>query len=257
MDEPVVPINSIKRSYEIVGEIRDREGSGATELSGALDLPKSTVHNHLKSLEALGYLVKRGGEYRLSTQFLHLGRESRNSNELFIHGRQASKALADETNTYSQLVVEENGRGAILLATRWEYEDLPPSARHVYPTHEHLHTNAPGKAILSAFTTDRVEKIVARHGLPGRTEKTLTALPALREELSTVREQGYAVDTGEMIPGIVGVAAPVATDDRVYGALAAYGPASDLRGSLDGDLSTVVREKAAHVRDEIVFATMD
>ncbi|WP_332898034.1 IclR family transcriptional regulator [Haladaptatus sp. CMSO5] len=256
MDDPAVPINSVKRSYAIVDEIREREIAGTTELSNALSLPKSTVHNHLRTLEALGYLVKRGGSYQLSTQFLRLGRESRNSNDLFLHGRQAAKSLADQTNTYSQLVIEENGRGAILLATRWDYEKLPPSSRHVYPTHEHLHTNAPGKAILAQFTAKRVHEIVAHHGLPARTDRTLTTEDTLTAELTTIRERGYAVDTGEMIQGIVGVAAPVATDEQVYGAIAAYGPASDLRSELDGDLATIVREKAESIREDIVFATL-
>ncbi|WP_338727254.1 IclR family transcriptional regulator C-terminal domain-containing protein [Haladaptatus sp. DJG-WS-42] len=256
MDDPAVPINSVKRSYAIVNEIRDREIAGVTELAAALSLPKSTVHNHLQTLETLGYLVKREGRYRLTTQFLHLGRESRNSNELFLHGRQAAKSLADQTNTYSQLVIEENGRGAILLATRWDYENLPPSARHVYPTHEHLHTNAPGKAILAQFTENRVHEIVTRHGLPTRTDRTVTTEDALTAELATIRESGYAVDTGEMLHGIVGVAAPIATEDRVYGAIAAYGPGNELRSSLDGDLATIVCEKADSIREDIVFATL-
>lgn len=256
MDDPAVPINSVKRSYAIVDEIRDREVAGVTEIAAALSLPKSTVHNHLRTLETLGYLVKREGQYRLTTQFLRLGRESRNSNTLFLHGRQAAKSLADQTNTYSQLVIEENGRGAILLATRWDYENLPPSARHVYPTHEHLHTNAPGKAILAQFSEERVHEIVAHHGLPARTDRTHTTEDALGADLATIRETGYAVDTGEMIQGIVGAAAPVATDEQVYGAIAAYGPASDLRSALDGDLATIVCEKAASIREDIVFATL-
>lgn len=255
MNDSEVPINSVKRSYEIVDTISKRERAGVTELSTALALPKSTIHNHLQTLEALGYLVKTDGKYRLSNQYLRLGRESRNSNDLFLHGRNAVKELADQANTYNQLVIEENGRGTILLATGWQYESLPPSAQHIYPTHEYLHTNAPGKAILASLPEKRVAEIIETHGLVDRTERTITDEEELVDELSTIRERGYATDRGEMIDGIVGVAASIATENAVCGAIGAYGPVSEMRSVMEDDVPKLVREKAKDVREDLVFAT--
>lgn len=255
MNDPEVPINSIKRSYDIINTISKQQQSGVTKLSETLDLPKSTIHNHLQTLETLGYLVKTNGEYQLSTRYLQLGRESRNNNEVFLHGRTVVKDLAEQSNTYNQLVIEENGRGTILLATGWQYEHLPPSAQHVYPTHEHLHTNAPGKAILASLPTGRVAEIIEKHGLVKRTEQTITDEAVLSEALSTIRAQGYAVDCEEMIDGIVGVAAPIKTEEMVYGAIGAYGPANEMQSALEGDLPELVREKADGICSDIVFAT--
>ncbi|XVH33282.1 IclR family transcriptional regulator (plasmid) [Haloferacaceae archaeon DSL9] len=255
--DPDVPIESVKRSYAVIDAIRERERAGVTELANALELPKSTVHNHLRTLDALGYLVRRDGTYRLSTRYLHLGRESRNGSDVFLYGREEVRCLAERSNRYCQLVVEENGRGTILLATGWHYEDLPPTARHVYPTHEHLHTNAPGKAILAHLPDDRVAEIVARHGLPERTDRTITDEAALDEARATVRERGHAVDRGEMIQGMVGVAAPIATDERVYGAVAAYGSETQMRPAIEGDLPTLVQEAADGVRADLTFAALE
>lgn len=253
MDDPEVPINSVKRSFQILDEIRERDRAGATELASALELPKSTVHNHLKTLERIGYLVPQDGGYRLGTKFLQLGRESRNSRELFVHGRETLEQLEAETGTYGQLVVEENGMGAILLATGWEASG--PSARHVYPTHAHLHTNAPGKAILAHLDDDRVTEIVDRHGLPLRTNRTVTDPDALREELRVIRRRGFAVDWGEMLDGMVGVAAPITVEDRVYGAIGAYGSNNEIQPQIDdGDLPALVTEKADAIRADVVFS---
>ncbi|WP_254546657.1 IclR family transcriptional regulator [Halomarina pelagica] len=258
MDDPAVPINSVKRSYRVVDAIRERGRAGVTELAAALDLPKSTVHNHLRTLERLGYLVEDGGRYRLGVEYLRLGRESRNSREVFVHGREAVNRLQERTDAHALLVVEENGMGAILLATRWEYGDLPPTARHVYPTHEHLHSNAPGKAILAHLPDERVDEIAERHGLPARTNRTVTDVDALREELEAVRRRGYAVDWGELIEGMVGVAAPIVTGERVHGALAAYGPTAEIQpGIAAGELTSTVAEMADTVRADIVFADSD
>jgi DNA-binding IclR family transcriptional regulator len=256
MDDPEVPINAVKRSYQIVDAVRERGGAGATELARALELPKSTVHNHLKTLERLGFLVPEDGHYRLGTKYLQLGREARNGRELFVHGRETLEQLEAETGTYGQLVVEENGRSAILLSTRWEGGG--PTGRHVYPTHAALHTNAPGKAILAHLDDDRVTEIVDRHGLPSRTNRTVTDPDALREELGVIRQRGYAVDWGEMLEGMVGVAAPIVTEERVYGAIGSYGPSNEIQPQIDaGDLPALVTQKADAIRADIVFSQFD
>lgn len=258
MDDLDVPIKSVQRSYAVINEIRDREQVGVTELAGVLELPKSTIHNHLRTLEQLGYLVQHQGKYRISTKYLHLGREARNSRAVFLHGREEVKRLQRQTNTYCQLVSEENGQGTILLATRWDYEDLPPTARYVYPTHMYLHTNAPGKAILAQFSEERVANIVDRHGLPKQTERTVTTEDELHEIVPTVREQGYAVDQGEMIDGMAGVGAPIATEATVYGAIGAYGPTSEIQPAIESEeLPALVQEKADAIRDDIVFDTLE
>jgi DNA-binding IclR family transcriptional regulator len=256
MDTSNLPINSIKRSYDIVNEIRDREQAGVTKLAESLDLPKSTVHNHLRSLEQLGYLVQNNKKYQLSTKYLHLGREARNSRKVFLYGRKKVENLQQQTNAYCQLVTEENGMGAILLATGWHYDDLPPTARHVYPTHAHLHTNAPGKTILAHLPKERVAEIINRHGLPQRTKRTVTDEDELHEQLTSIREQGYAVDRSEMIDGVGGIGVPIATDDAVYGAIAAYGPTSEIQPEIEsGELPPLVQESAETIQEDIVFGT--
>lgn len=255
--DPDVSIESVKRSYAVVDAIRERERAGVTELANALDLPKSTVHNHLRTLDTLGYLVRHDGQYRLSTRYLHLGRESRNGSDVFLYGREEVRVLAERSNRYCQLVVEESGQGTILLAIGWHYEDLPPSAQHVYPTYEHLHTNAPGKAILAHLSDDRVDEIVTQHGLPERTDRTITDEGTLDEARATVRERGYTVDRGEMIQGMVGIAAPIVTDEQVHGAVAAYGSETEMRPAIEGNLPTLVRKTADGVRANLTFAALE
>lgn len=256
MDDQDVPVRSVKRSYAVVAAIRDRERAGVTELSDALALPKSTVHNHLRSLEALGYLIGDQGEYRLSTKYLRLGREARNIHAVFLHGREEIRNLREQSTAYCQLVSEENGMATILLATGWHDEERSPTARHVYPTHGHLHTNAPGKAILASFSEGRIAEILDRYGLPGRTERTLTDENELLDHLGAIRERGYAIDRGEMIDGMAGVGCGITTTEVVYGAVGAYGPASDIARSIQsGELPRQVRTTAEAIRDNIVFGT--
>lgn len=256
MNDPSVPISSVKRSYEVVDAIRDRGRAGVTELSDALERPKSTIHNHLQTLERLGYIVKTDGKYRLSTRYFHIGRESRATHKVFVHGIETVKRLERESNRHVQLVVEENGMGAILFATHWRDEDYAPATGRLSLTRVHLHTNAPGKAILAALPPERRSSIIDRYGLPGRTEQTITDEQALRAELETVRTQEYAVDRSEMIDGSTGVGAAITTDDHVYGAVAVYGPTAEISEEVEnGEIVSLVREHADTIQTDIVFGS--
>ena len=68
----------------------------------------------------------------------------------------------------------------------------------------------------------------------------LTAPDALRAELGRIREDGYALDTGEENPDVCCVAAPVATRSDVVGAISVVGPCARLRRQQDGLIPIVL-----------------
>jgi DNA-binding IclR family transcriptional regulator len=252
----VFPIESVKTSHDVVELLADQGKIGVTEVATALDVPKSTAHDHLRTLEQTGYVVNVDGAYRLSLQFLYFGEVARNDHDLFIHGRgeafDLSKAVG-ETNSV-QLVTEENGRCAVLVTTRWQQANLPPQAARTYPTHVHLHTNAPGKAILASMNPATVERVLENHGLPGRTPDTITDAGELRSEMEQIREEEYAVDEGELITGMTGVAAPIVTDD-IHGAIAVYGATEGFgTDPRDSRFVDAVRESADEVEANLIFA---
>lgn len=256
MEDAVVPISSVKHSYELVHAIRDRGQAGVTELATALDRPKSTIHNHLQTLEELGYIVKTDGSYRLSSRYFHLGWESRANYDAFAYGYETVKRLESETNRHVQLVVEEDGMGAVLYATRWEDEDQTPIEDRLSLTRAELHTNAPGKAILAQLPAEDVTSVVERYGLSKRTSRTITEKQTLRNELDAIRDRGYAIDRGEMIDGNAGIGVAITTDQCVFGAIAVYGPANDILEEIEsGDLAALVREYAETIRANIVFGS--
>ena len=175
---------------------------------------------------------------------------------MYVHGFETAKRLEKESNRHVQLVVEENGTVAILYATHWTDDEVTTVTGRLSPTRARLHSNAPGKAMLATLASDRVSEIVERHGLARRTEQTIVEESALRSKLKTIREQGYAVDRGELIDGNGGVGAAIRTDDQLYGAIAVYGPVSEIRAEIEsGDLVSRVREHAEAIRANIVFGS--
>jgi DNA-binding IclR family transcriptional regulator len=93
-------------------------------------------------------------------------------------------------------------------------------------TYSHLHCLASGKAILANLPEERVEEIITAHGLPAKTENTLTTREELFDELGEIRDQGYAINNSEAISGSRSIGAPVIVEDEVHGAVCVSGPAN-------------------------------
>ena len=215
-------VKSVRRTFRIIGGLQELGEAGVTELSTHLDLPKSTVHNYLSTLEQEAYVVKEGDEYRVGLRFLEHGAYARNQSQLFEPARPELDRLAAETGELCNLLVEEHGKGTYLYRTRGE--DAVQVKEHV-GNRVCLHTTGMGKAVLAHFPEERVEAIIDRHGLAAITQRTITDRDELFETLAAIRERGVAFDDEERLSGLRCVAAPVlSNDDRVLGAISVSGP---------------------------------
>lgn len=91
-----------------------------------------------------------------------------------------------------------------------------------------LHFGASGRVIL-AFTEPRQrERILDTLSYERLTPATITDRQRLFEELALVRERGWAVSTGERIPGAVGISVPVQGPSDLVMSLSLLGPAERL-----------------------------
>jgi hypothetical protein len=68
---------------------------------------------------------------------------------------------------------------------------------------------------MAYLADDRRAEIIDAHGLDETTEQTITDEAVLEEELSSIRERGYALDDEERIDSIRSVAAPIFRGDEV------------------------------------------
>lgn len=250
------PVSAVKRSADIVEVLLEHGTAGVTTVAETLEIPKSTAHDHLRTLERVGYVVNEDRSYRLSTRFLHVGESARDSHPLFVHGRDETLALADAVGDtkHVQLVTEEHGKCASLFAPRPRDTQAAGGATS-YPRRPHLHTNAPGKAILAHEDDETVERVLEEHGVPRWTPNTITDEDELRATLEQIRETGHAVDDGEVVAGMRGIAAAVVTDETVHGAVAVYGTRGGLElDRQDSSVAKLVEETADEIQANIIFA---
>lgn len=249
---PDTGIKSTDTLFSILEFLKTRDGAGVTEIAEELDLSKSTVHTHLQSLRAHRCVRKDGTTYRLGLRFLTFGGHACKRTGLLEIVRPEVDGLVEETGEAAQMVVEEHGRGIYICQSRGA--EAVRTDSHV-GTEVYLHCTAVGKAILAHLPEERVREIVDRHGLPPKTEETVTDPDELFDALERIRRRGYAIDDGERIPGIRCVAAPVRTADDVIGALSVNGPTKRLEGEyFREELPSLVSRAARVVEINATYA---
>jgi DNA-binding IclR family transcriptional regulator len=222
-----VPVKAVRTSFRIVEELMELDGAGVSELAAALDLPSSTVYDHLKTLESQQCVVKEGGTYRVSVRYLELGGYARVQKKLYRVAAPEIKKLAESSGEHANLMIEEHGLGVFLCVEKGENAlSLDTYAGMRVP----LQTTALGKAILAHLSRGRVEEIFDRHGLPAVTPRTKTDPDALFDEFERIRDRGYAFDEEERIDGVQCVAVPVFdAEDAVIGAISVSTPSAKLQ----------------------------
>ncbi|MFB6202376.1 MAG: IclR family transcriptional regulator [Halorhabdus sp.] len=222
-------VDAVRKTFRVLEGLEALNGARVTELANHLDLPKSTVHNHLQTLVEEEYVVKDDTEnkYRIALRHLSFGEHARNQT-LYKIAKSEVRDLAEETGEHANFAMHEHGYGVYVYKATGEKAvklDSYPGKR-VY-----LHTTGFGKAMLAHMDESDREAIYERHGLPAATQSTTTDREELEAELDEIRQRGYAFDDEERLDNMRCVAAPLTTtDDRVVGAISVSGPTGRLKG---------------------------
>ncbi len=215
-------IKSDRRLLSILEALAEHEPIGVTALSKELDVPKSTVYAHLRTLEDEEYVSKDGSLYHLGLRFLTLGRSVRDRWPQAELIRTKVDDLAEKTGERAQFIVEEHARGVYVYRSIGENAvETDSGVGKRVP----LNSVSAGKAILAFMDERRLEAVLETAGLPERTDETITSRDALEAELEAIRDRGFAQNDGESTEGIRAVGVPILdAGERVIGAISVTGP---------------------------------
>ncbi|MFA9418390.1 IclR family transcriptional regulator [Natrinema sp. HArc-T2] len=234
------PIKALLTMDEIV-TVLEREGAqSVTSVAEEIERARSVVHDYLSTLRQLGYVIQDdSGAYKLSLRYMELGGRVRNDVPLYDVAKPEVDRLAEKSS--SELVtlsVEQNGMCVAL--------DVVQSGQNISydftdGTHFHMHSSAVGKAILAQYSDERVTEILDKHGMPARTENTITDRDELEDEFERIRETGVSFDREEYRMGMTTISAAIEeTAGNVLGGLSVTGPAHRLE---EPDVEEELRSK--------------
>lgn len=217
-------VDAVQTACDVIDALQALDGAGVTELATHLGRSKGTVHSHLSTLKENEYVIKDGDTYRVSLRFMDVAEYAKDRLRITDIVTEELEELAAETGEIAQFAVEEHGR-AVYIEKAMGDNAVQTASR--VGMRENLHCLALGKAILAHLPNERVEQIVADHGLPAQTAATITDEDELFDELEAIRDRGYAFDNEEKIQGLRCVAAPVSSaTGNVIGAISISGPSS-------------------------------
>jgi len=202
-------IQSIDRALQVL-ELFSLEKSewGVTEISKALNIYKSNVHNVLTTLAEKGFVVKDSNtnKYKLGIKFFELGSIVIKNMDLRKIAHPYIEELSKEFNETVHLGVLDKGR---VVSIEGEESDKSLCSHIEIGKRTPLHCTAIGKAIMAYLSENEINFTIREKGLEKFTENTITTKKELENEFKKIREQGYAVDNMEHEEGVQCVAGPI------------------------------------------------
>jgi DNA-binding IclR family transcriptional regulator len=230
---------SVKKAFKILYAISETSnGLGISDLSKKLKIGKSTVHGITMALEEMGVLVRDPlyKRYTLGYSLLELCRTTYAKIELKDLARKPMEKLMEKVGETVFLGVLNGDHVTIVdvVESRNEMKITSPPG-----TRLPLLAGATGRVLLSQIEEEKGKEIIQKKGLLRYTPKTVVDHKHFFREIGKVKEQGYAVDDEEYIPGVRAVAAPLPSVSSPPAVLWVVGFSSTLD---DHKVKTVIRE---------------
>jgi IclR family transcriptional regulator, acetate operon repressor len=241
-------LSSLSRALAMLEAII-AEGASRSVAAIARDLgvPVATAHRQVASLVAEGYLARQGKGFHVAgPRLLQLLGQVDEKQVIANCAASVLHRLAGQLGCVVQLGTLEadmvtyrikTGEGAGDLFTRVGMQ-------------LEAYCSGIGKVLLAWLPAADREAYLATGPFPPLTARTITEPAALRRELVKVREQGFAMDDGEIAEGLQCVAVPLRSPDgRVLAALSASRGAAQVAAIPFDAILADMRLAAAEVED--------
>ncbi len=235
--------------FEIMGAAR--KGLTLSEIARSLELPKSSVHYVLSTLERRGYLYRRGerGRYMFTSKLFSLASSAQSGLGLGEESRPFLRQLMESTGlTVHMALLEQNELVLIEKA-----EPTPFRLPSWVGKRMAIHCTGLGKALLAHLPEERINQII-RQGLMQYNDNTIVSSRKLLQELARIRQLGYSLDDEEETVGLRCVGAAVLGSGQAIAAISIAGGTHEitsdnlesLAAKLKGTAEKLSRHLMAH-----------
>jgi DNA-binding IclR family transcriptional regulator len=245
-------VQTIERAafiLDIIGQYPN--GLSLGDLAKLANLPKGTAHRLLTSMAYFDFIRQEPitKNYHLGFKLVDLGNLLLSQIDLRSQARPFLINLSESVRETVHLVVLDRDKALYV-----DKVDLHPKTSGLQMISRigsriSLHCSSVGKILLAYMEKAAAEKLVALTGLAKRTKNTITDPLELMQHLSSVRENGYAIDDEENEEGIRCVAAPIHNSSgEVEAAMSISGPTTRMTlDRIEKELKHCVCETAARI----------
>jgi IclR family transcriptional regulator, pca regulon regulatory protein len=210
---PEYRVESLAKGLRILSLFDEKRPSWrVSDLAAAAGLPMPTVYRAVMTLAAEGYLdpLPDGG-YRPGARTLTLGTAALRSLDLVAIAAPKLQQLAERSGETVNLAVLAGDR--VLYLIRLRNSDLVTANIQVGSTLPAVHTSI-GKLLLAYLDeAELAARITDASFSANAGPNAKLSLAELRDELRTVRAQGWSMQDEELAHGLRSVAAPISGPD--------------------------------------------
>lgn len=192
------------------------------DLASELDLNKTSLLRIVRTLETEEFLLRSDDTYRLGPRVLDLGKVFLSTLSVHRVAQPKMSMLAAECNQTVSLAILDDF-DVVYIAIEMAQRELgiqgEVGGRHP------AHATALGKVMLADLDPDDLNARLEGRELTRLTHRTIIDEAQLRERLTQVRSDGFALDDEERGLGIRCIAAPIRDHSgRVVAAMSVAGP---------------------------------
>ncbi len=196
-----------------------------SEIAKETGFPRATVRRGLFTLTELGYVIQDDRYYELSPKVLMIAHNYINAQPLSSTAQPILENITRELNeTATMAVLVQNE--VIYIARSSEITQKIMSNTFTIGTHLPAYCSSMGRVLLAAENKQKQLAILNKSELTAYTEKTIIDRVRLLEELSKVKQDGYAIIDQELEIGLCSIAVPVF--DRAGNVIAAISISSHI-----------------------------
>lgn len=251
--DTIVRVQSVERAFRLLETLVRHTEMSLGQLAESVGVHKSTAYRLLHTLMQLGYVEQDGdqGNYRVGIRMVEMGGMATHSWPLHRAAETVMDRLASELGEAVNLAVEDD-LDMVYVATVDAYSMLRMQLN--IGRRAPVHCTAVGKVML-AYRPEMVRRLKTEHPrLDALTPFTITEWSQLEEELSRIRQQGFAVDNEEQEIGARCVAAPIADHrHRIVAALGISAPTARLSLERAQDVGPVIIQAARRVSERLGY----
>lgn len=203
-------VQSVERALELLKILGESHGEmSLSEIAGKAALRAPTCHHLLATLAKHGFVgqSRRSRSYYLGARITELSNQRLKQFSLVDIAMPRLHALNDATRESVHLAVLQ-GHALVTLAKLDSKLPIRVGSDETGKS-DAAHATATGKAILAWLPEAEIARVIAHTRLRRFTEKTISTISDLVEELRCVRRNGYSADNEEFQPGVVCIGAAI------------------------------------------------
>ncbi|MBD1383208.1 IclR family transcriptional regulator [Metabacillus arenae] len=167
------------------------------EICQELNFPKSSGFELVQTLLVKGFIEiddARLKTYRLGLRAFEVGSAYLSNSDVTTQARQPIQELNRLIGSTVFLGTEDRGK-IVYLDKAESHSIMRPTAK--LGSRRYMHTTGLGKALLAAFSDEKIKFILENGEIARKTEYSKVTIPDILEDMRDIRVRGYSIDDRE------------------------------------------------------------